>query len=99
MQSKSLFDQQDKLEQEELEALTAHQAATAALIRVKRQKHKLRMKAKKVLAREAVVLREQEMNDDLFPDGFDFPFVTDLGESEPVLSPSQGETSVVETSP
>ena len=57
------------------------------------------MKAKKVLAREVVVLREQEMNDDLFPDGFDFPFVVDLGESEPVLSPSQGETSVVETSP
>ena len=65
-----------------------HQAATAALIRIKKQKHKLRMKAKKVLAREVVVLRKQEMNDDLFPDGFDFPFIADLGELEPVLSPS-----------
>ena len=76
-----------------------YQAITTTLIRVKKQKYKLHMKAKKVLAREVVVLREQEMNDDLFPDGFDFPFVADLGESEPVLSPSQGETSVVETSP
>jgi hypothetical protein len=54
------------------------------------------MKAKKVLAREAVVLREQELNDELFPDGFDFPFVEDSGEPEPMLSPSQGEMPAVE---
>jgi hypothetical protein len=57
------------------------------------------MKAKKVLAREAVVLREQEMNDELFPDGFDFSFVEGSDEPEPVLSPPQGETPVAEASP
>jgi hypothetical protein len=45
------------------------------------------------------VLREQEMNDELFPNGFDFPFVEGSDEPEPVLSPSQGETPVDETSP
>jgi hypothetical protein len=39
------------------------------------------------------------MNAKLFPDGFDFSFVEGSGEPEPMLSPLQGETPVVETSP
>jgi hypothetical protein len=46
------------------------------------------MKAKKVLAREVVVSRKQEMNDKLFPNGFDFPFVAGSNVLEPALSPS-----------
>ena len=101
-----MFDKQEKLEKEELEALVAQQEATASLqeatsslIRIKRQKHKLRIKAKKVLAREALVLKEQELSEVPFPPDFDFSFLDELGEAEPVSSRLVRETPPDEVSP
>jgi len=101
-----LFDKQEKLEKEELEALVAQQEATASLqeatsslIRIKRQKHKLRIKAKKVLVCEALVLKEQKLSKVTFPPDFDFPFLNELGESEPVPFPQAREVPPDEVSP
>jgi len=94
-----LFDKQEKPEKEELEALVIQQEATASLqeatsslIRIKRQKHKLRIKAKKVLAREALVLKEQELSEMPFPPDFDFSFLDELAKLKPVPSPLVRET-------